>query len=96
MVIESIQSLLPSNGLVFVFFNWKSRFRQDESETCCFEEFYVRLGTVFPSLRSLPFSEFGRFGILELPIKHALTVIVFMIIQVLTRICIPFFSISDG
>ena len=32
MVIESVQSLLPSTGLVFVFFNREPRFRQDESE----------------------------------------------------------------
>ena len=46
-----------------VFFNWKPCFRQDESETCCFEEFCISLGTLSPSLRNLPFSEFGRFGI---------------------------------
>ena len=64
IVIESIQSLLPSTGNVIVFFNWKPRFRQDESETCCFEEFRVWLGTVFPpSPWSLLFSEYGRFGI---------------------------------
>ena len=44
-------------------FNRKPRFCEDESGTCCFEELCVWLGTVFPSLRSLPFSEFGRFGI---------------------------------
>ena len=27
MVIESIQSLLPSTRLIFLFLNWKSRFR---------------------------------------------------------------------
>ena len=41
MVIESVQSLLPSTRLVFVFFNWRPRFRQVESEICCFEEFCV-------------------------------------------------------
>ena len=56
-------SLLQSTRLVFVFFNWKPRLHQQKSETCCFEEFRVWLGTVFPSRQSLPFSEFGRFGI---------------------------------
>ena len=31
-------NLLPSTRLVFVFFNKKPHFRQDESETCRFEE----------------------------------------------------------
>ena len=39
MVIESVQSFLPNTELVFVFLNWKTRFCQDESKTCCFEEF---------------------------------------------------------
>ena len=30
MVIESGRSLLPSTGLVFVLFNWRPRFRQDD------------------------------------------------------------------
>ena len=33
--------LLPSTRLVFEFVNWKPRFRQDVSETCCSEEFCV-------------------------------------------------------
>ena len=46
--------------------NWKPRFRQDESETCCFETeesfvLSVVLGNLCPSLHSLPFSEFDRF-----------------------------------
>ena len=32
MVMESVQSSLPSTRLVFVFFNWKLRFRQYSSE----------------------------------------------------------------
>ena len=39
MVIESVQSLLPSTGLVFVFFNWKPRFPQDESEIAVVTDF---------------------------------------------------------
>ena len=43
MVIESLQSSSePSTGLVFAFFNWKPRLRQDKSETCCFEEFVLK------------------------------------------------------
>ena len=49
MVIESMQSLLPSTRLIFVFFNWKLHLRQDKSETCCFEELCVRVGTLSPS-----------------------------------------------
>ena len=41
MLIESVQFLLPSTKLVFIFFNWKPRFCYDESETCCFEEVCV-------------------------------------------------------
>ena len=41
VVIKMVQSLLQSTRLIFVFFNWKLRFRQDESETCCFDGFCV-------------------------------------------------------
>ena len=34
-------------------------------QLCCFEEHCVWSGTMSPSLRSLPFSEFGRFGIIN-------------------------------
>ena len=49
MVIESVLSLLPSTGLVFVFFNWKNLvFARMNLKP---EEFCVCLGNVFPSLR---------------------------------------------
>ena len=38
-----------------MFFNRKRRFRQDESETCCFEEFYGGLGTVLVSAKPTVF-----------------------------------------
>ena len=62
-VIGSYQSSFPSTRLVFVFFDWKLSFHRNESEFCCFKEFCVSLGTVFPSLRNLLFSEFGRSGV---------------------------------
>ena len=58
MVIESVQSLFPSNGVVLVIFNCIPRFHQDESETYSFEVFCVRF-----------VSEFGRLGIAS---KHTL------------------------
>ena len=41
---RQLYSLLPNTWLVFLFFNWKPRLRQDKSETCCFEELRVWLG----------------------------------------------------
>ena len=70
-MIESVQSLLPSTGFVFAFFNWKPRFHQDESEAC----YPVALKNfLFDCALCLNLFEVYRLQNLvrlELPIKHA-------------------------
>ena len=70
MVIDLVPPLLLTiTGLMFVFFNWKPRFRQDESETFCSENF------VFDWALCCLLCEVYHFQNLvglELPIKYTL------------------------
>ena len=72
MVTESVQSLLPSTRLVFVFFKWKPRFARMNLKPAVLKNFVFDWALC---LRLCEVYHFQNLVGLELPIKHAFVVI---------------------